>query len=618
MKTGCFEQAKRELHKPEGSQILTPTEFLHLRYNWDDWTSENIVNQFRLEHLTERQNGGKGLYAHDDSGFSKTFALLPESELQRLHAAQEALTPDVDIVIEYCRSRGIDFETLKDAGAGYLENYQGLEYICLPYWAGRRLVGVRLRGWHGTNKRTIKNSTFTLFGADELLDANSRTAVVVEGETDTLCLRQLLRRSGFGTVPVVGVPGVGFRHEWTRHFKDFLRIIAVPQSDRPSQVVLLSNLREAFGSRLEVVGLPWPPDVHGGNDISDFLRAVEDHGQLLVDLLGLSTEDIEPSPFVYDGDALLELSRMEPSWLIPNLLERGTKTLLVGEPKSYKTWVAVNLMHSLATGAPFLGHIEWTPEGKGLKTLLVEEEGAPYRLAERIVKVFGEESIENVYVIHRKNVKLDDMDNFGKLRQTILQIRPDLVILDPYASLHLQDENTVQGTMVVQDALNTILRILPGCSIVTLHHTPKDATGPRGSGALWGASDVLLRILRKDDGVIELQTRERDLPDAGEGGLEFTFMGDTGRFTPSGIITTAKQRMTEGVDEGRLLEIREYLKMKGDWIPRTTMGAFLKVDDTTLRACLMQLIALGLIDERGEGRRGSPREYRSLEGGDDE
>jgi hypothetical protein len=617
MKTSCLDHAKRDLKKPEGSQILTPSEFLQIRYVWDGWTSENIVNQFRLEHLTERQNGSSsGLYKHDDSGFSKSFAVLPQTEVDRLKAAQSALDPDLDIILEYCRSRGIRYETLKEAGAGYLENYLGHEYICLPYSAGRRLVGIRLRGWHGTNKRTVKNSTFTLFGADELLGETSRTAVIVEGETDTLCLRQLLGDSGYGNVPVVGVPGVGFRHEWARHFKDFTRIISVPQSDRPSQMVLLQNLRESFGSRLEIVQLPWPPDVHGGNDVSDYLRAGDNHGGLLVELLGLSVEDIEPAPFVLDGEGLIALSSVEPSWLIPNLLERGTKTLLVGEPKSYKTWIAVNLMHSLASGKAFLGHKEWMPDSGGMKTLLVEEEGAPYRLAERIIKVFGEDHVENVYVIHRKNVKLDDLDSFSRLRQTILRLRPDLLILDPYASLHLQDENTVQGTMLVQDALNTILRVLPGCSIVTLHHTPKGAEGPRGSGALWGASDVLLKCTRKDDGIIELQTRERDLPDAGEGGLEFVFHGDTGRFTPAGAISTAKRKLTDETDSGVLKTIRDFLRMKDDWIARSTIGQFTHLDDSALRAHLIRLLALGYIDERGEGRRGSPREYRSLEGGD--
>lgn len=613
MKPSCMSGALSKLGKPTTSQIITPSEFLKLTKGWDEWTAETIVNEYRLEHLTAKKNGQ---YDHDDSGFSKTFSVLPKSVVEDLKSAQVALKPDLDIVYEYCQSRGIKFETLQAAGAGYFEDYNGKEYIALPYWAGRQLVGVRLRGWHGTNKRTIKNSSFTLFGSDLLLASSSRTAVVVEGETDTLCLRQALTEQGFADVPVVGVPGVGFRLEWSRHFANFSRIIAVPQSDRPSQVILLNNLREAFPRKLEIVQLPWPPHIFGGNDVSDFLRAEEDHAQRLVELLGLSVDDIEPVPYLSDEKRLFELSGQKPDWLIPDLIERGTKTLIVGEPKSYKTWVALNLAWSVISGDAFMGNPDWHPVQSGLQVMLVEEEGSPYRLAERVSKVWGGKLTGKFHAIHRQGVKLDDIESFSILRQEVLRVRPDLLIFDPYASLHLQDENTVQGTMLVQDALNTILRALPSVAIVTLHHTPKEATGPRGSGALWGASDVLIKIARRETGIIEFQTRERDLPDEREGGIEFLFDAITGRFTLSGMIkTTTRADMIEDVDD-ELTDIRNSLIEIDDWALKATIcqALGLNVMSTATKGKFDKLVALGLIEERGEGRRGSPKEYRTLEG----
>lgn len=613
MKPSCMAAALRKLKKPNTSQILTPVEFLQLTKGWDNWTAETIVNEYRLEHLTRKANSGQ--YDHDDSGFSKTFSVLSKSVLEDLKAAQAALDPDLDIIYEYCTSRGIKFETLQAAGAGYFANYLGKEYIALPYWAGRQLVGVRLRGWHGTNKRTIKNSSFTLFGSDALLSSSSRTAIVVEGETDTLCLRQALIDHGFGDVPVVGVPGVGFRLEWARHFAHYSRIIAVPQSDRPSQIVLLNNLREAFPRRLEVVQLPWPPHVFGGNDVSDFLRAGEDHAEQLVQLLGLSIDDVEPIPYVSDEERLYSISGQQPEWLVQGLIERGTKTLVVGEPKSYKTWVALNLAWSVLSGDAFMGNRDWKPTSVG-SVMLVEEEGSPYRLAERVVKVWGGARTGRFKVIHRQGVKLDDDDSFSTLRQEVLRFRPDLLILDPYASLHLQDENTVQGTMLVQEALNTLLRALPSVAIVTLHHTPKEASGPRGSGALWGASDVLIKIARKGSGLIEFQTRERDLPDEREGGIEFLFNASTGRFTMSGMIKTTQQEMGDEAEDGDLLRIREYLRDADDWVVRATVcqDLGLNLSSTATKSKFDTLCALGLADERGEGRRGSPKEYRTREG----
>lgn len=612
MKPSCMAEALDKLGKHPTSQILTPSEYLRLTKGWDQWTAETIINEYRLEHMTAKKNGQ---YDHDDTGFSKTFSVLPKSVLDMLRAAQDALDPDLDIIYEYCTSRGIRFETLQAAGAGYLPDYLGKEYIALPYWAGRQLVGVRLRGWHGTNKRTIKNSSFTLFGSDQLLASSSRTAVVVEGETDTLCLRQALADHGFGDVPVVGVPGVGFRLEWSRHFANYSRVIAVPQSDRPSQVVLLNNLREAFPRRLEVVTLPWPPHIFGGNDVSDFLRAGGTHADDLVQLLGLSSDDVEPIPYVSDEERLYNIAKQKPDWLIEGLIERGTKTLIVGEPKSYKTWVALNLAWSVVSGDAFMGNRDWRPKGSDMSVMLVEEEGSPYRLAERVVKVWDGKRTGRFRVIHRQGVKLDDEESFSTLRQEVLRFRPDLLVLDPYASLHLQDENTVQGTMLVQDALNTILRALPSVAIVTLHHTPKEASGPRGSGALWGASDVLIKIARKDSGLIEFQTRERDLPDEREGGIEFLFDARTGRFTMSGMIKTTRQEKAEEADDGDLRRIREYLIDADEWVLRAVIcqDLDLSVSSQSTKTKFDRLCTLGLIEERGEGKRGSPKEYSSLE-----
>jgi hypothetical protein len=598
----CREQMRKEVGR-DRVEIISPTEFLVLSQNLDGWDAQRVVSEFALT-----LNGS----SKEDQKLETGFRVLSRQEVERLSDAQLALDDDQALVRDYCESRGIRSETLREAGAGYLEDYGGHEYICLPYFAGGQLVAVRLRSWHGTRKRFIKNSCQALFLGDTLLDADSRTAIICEGETDTLVLRQVISDAGFSHIPVIGSPGVDFRYEWSRHFQEYTRVIVVPQSDRASQQTFLHNLRGVFGARLEVVTLPWPANVYGGNDISDFVRACPNGIDAFVQLLGLSAEDSERRPYAYTLETLRQEAQTEARWIIPNLIERGTKTLIVGEPKSYKTWIAINLIHSACTATSFMGNASWKPM-ETFSACLIEEEGPSYRIGQRFSKVFGTDHTDSLWVIHRQGVKLDDQESFSKLRQELLRLQPDIILFDPYASIHTQDENTVQGAIVVQDALNEILRAIPSTAIVVLHHTPKGGDGPRGSGALWGAGDVMLRVSKLDPGRVLLRIDERDLPDETEGGLEFIMDNATGRFSPSEQFTISPQaKIVFAVESstGAISQVKEYLEERDDWATIEDVMSACNLTRNPARKHLLALQREHFIVVRGTGLKGQPREYK--------
>ena len=598
----CREHTREAIGR-ERVEAISPTEFLELSQNLDTWNAQRLVSEFALS-----LNGS----SKEDQKLETGFRVLPRQEMERLSDAQLALDDDISLVRDYCESRGIRSETLREAGAGYLEDYGGHEYICLPYFAGGQLVAVRLRSWHGTRKRFIKNSCQALFLGDTLLSPDSRTALICEGETDTLVLKQVISDAGYDHIPVVGSPGVDFRHEWARHFQEYTRIIVVPQSDRASQQTFVHNLRGVFGARLEVVPLPWPATVFGGNDVSDFIRACPNGIDEFVQLLGLSAEDSERKPYAYTLKNLRAEAQTEARWIIPNLIERGTKTLLVGEPKSYKTWIAINLIHSACTATSFMGNASWKPT-ETFSAVLVEEEGPSYRIGQRFAKVFGDDSTERLWVIHRQGVKLDDQESFSRLRQQILRLQPDIILFDPYASIHTQDENTVQGAIVVQDALNEILRALPSAAIVVLHHTPKGGDGPRGSGALWGAGDVMLRVSKLDPGRVLLRIDERDLPDETEGGLEFVMDGATGRFAPAeqfSISPRVKVTLAVAEGAGAISAVKEYLDARNEWATLEDIQSACDLSRNPAKKHLLALQREGFIDVRGTGLKGQPKEYK--------
>jgi len=188
-------------------------------------------------------------------------------------------------------------------------------------------------------------------------------------------------------------------------------------------------------------------------------------------------------------------------------------------------------------------------------------------------------------------------------------------LFDPYASIHTQDENTVQGAIVVQDALNEILRALPSTAIVVLHHTPKGGDGPRGSGALWGAGDVMLRVSKLDPGRVLLRIDERDLPDETEGGLEFVMDGATGRFSPAeqfNISPQAKTKLAIETGSGAIAAVKEYLDVRNEWATLNDIMTACNLTANPVRKHLLALQREGLVIVHGTGSRSDPKEYKII------
>lgn len=525
----CRDSFVHRLQKSPNSQVLTPREFLMLTQSLTPQQALERVESYRLE---------ESRFPHYDEAFTSKFA-PPRGLAEWIEVAQTRLHPDLDIVREYCETRQLRYETLVRAGAGYVPEDRAsrqIECLILPFTVNGEPVAVRGRTIDG-RKGGVGNSHLTLYNLDEIDRTKSQTAIVVEGESDTLFLGQLLRDEGYD-VPVFGTPGAHFKIEWRRHLQPYSKVLAVPQTDLAA-TTFTREIRQAFPEpeRLEVLTLPWKPR-QSGKDIIDF--SFENPTQEVVTLLGLARTEKALLPDLLKPSHLRQEGQREIPWLITNLLERGTKTWIAGEPKTFKTWLALQMAQSVILGCPFLGVEEWTPPQAGLKVLFVEEEGALYRFGQRFEILFPELTDDGTFhALHRRGFRLDNDESFNRLRQHCLEVQPDLLILDPFSFLHSGDENSAQETMKAMSPLNSILRSLPNTAIVLLHHSPKGGKGLRGSGALWAAADVQIGVTRTASGTIKLEVSGRDFPEGSSSSLEFLFDSTLGRHLPSQQIQIA-------------------------------------------------------------------------------
>lgn len=183
--------------------------------------------------------------------------------------------------------------------------------------------------------------------------------------------------------------------------------------------------------------------------------------------------------------------------LVPGVLGCDELAVLYGKPKDGKTYLALDLMLSVAAGLPWAGRAV----REGLVVYVPADD--TNKLDERILAWAGSRGVPVPDQDHFR--LLDDPVNLTEPREVerlIADIRslpapPVLVVLDTLnAVMGVEDENG-RGMTAVVDATRR-LRAATGATVLVLHHTGKDAS-LRGHSSLRGAAARVWKL--KKDGL---------------------------------------------------------------------------------------------------------------------
>lgn len=87
----------------------------------------------------------------------------------------------------------------------------------------------------------------------------------------------------------------------------------------------------------------------------------------------------------------------KPKYLVQGILTEGACGFIAGEPKSYKSWVALDLALSIATGADFLGQFRVANPGP---VLYIQEEDPATTLKNRSAKIWVNKSTDKFELVH--------------------------------------------------------------------------------------------------------------------------------------------------------------------------------------------------------------------------
>ncbi|MGA2513930.1 MAG: AAA family ATPase [Candidatus Limnocylindrales bacterium] len=286
------------------------------------------------------------------------------------------------------------------------------------------------------------------------------------------------------------------------------------------------------------------------------------------------------------------------SWLLPGCVPDQGITVFAGEPRTFKTWAALQLLLAIAAGEAFIG-IAPTRSGG---VLYVSEEGARSKLSERLdgLASIMRPLAGSVRIMHRLGTTLAAGDDWERVRATVAAGRPVLVVFDTLAALMVGDENSVRD---MHDALRHIQRLIAdfGVTVILLHHVNKNGDGRpgkrlRGSSVLWGAVDCIwtftrdtLNELPQNAGTILVEPKDGDLER-----IRFTWDPETfllGRDYPP-------HPTLEGI-----AGMAAVLEERGDRVTADALQAeFAGVGRSWFRELLASAVERGLLARLGSGR----------------
>ncbi len=199
-------------------------------------------------------------------------------------------------------------------------------------------------------------------------------------------------------------------------------------------------------------------------------------------------------------------------WICHPLIAKKSIGFVAGLPETLKTWLLVDLAISMVANYPWLGLF---PTASG-KVLFIDQERFKGETQRRFSAVIAERglvssNLTNLFIKCGTDIKLNDDRSFELFRSELHELKPDIVMVDSFATFHSVPEN---NRMEIQGVLNRIklLRDEIGCAFVFINHESKmvfqdidanekpSAFRMMGSVGIIAAAEFCLTVRKMADG----------------------------------------------------------------------------------------------------------------------
>lgn len=314
-----------------------------------------------------------------------------------------------------------------------------------------------------------------------------------------------------------------------------------------------------------------------------------------------ATVETPGSRFQFLDDMAMEnLPPME--WCVADHIPVGGFGVIFAPPESLKTFFAMALAFSVATGLDFFGHV--VKRGPVVYVAAEGRSGIPVRVS---AWKHSNEWYERagVYFL-TEPVNLLDQSSIGSFLEALdtLPEAPVLIIFDTLARcIPGGDENSAKDMGLAIAAIDEMRRAGSEPAIIVAHHTPRENSDrERGSGSLRGAADSMILLKREDDRLTVSCEKMKDAEHFAPYTLELIRVGE------SCALVAAKNRdavshLIPGDPRHKALSILHDASME-DGLSTTAWLKATEMKERTFYSCRKYLIANGYVD--AAPKRGAP------------
>jgi hypothetical protein len=180
----------------------------------------------------------------------------------------------------------------------------------------------------------------------------------------------------------------------------------------------------------------------------------------------------------------------QTQWLVQDLWSDQAVGILGGEPKCCKSFLALDIALSIASGADCLRQFPVRRPGSVL--LFPAEDSLPV-VRQRLEGIAAAAGLSlgplPIEVITAPSLRLDSSADRQRLANTVESIQPILLILDPLTRLHRLDENDASQVAGLLSFLRALQRQFH-LAVLLVHHARKDSGSSRPGQALRGSSEL--------------------------------------------------------------------------------------------------------------------------------
>lgn len=206
-----------------------------------------------------------------------------------------------------------------------------------------------------------------------------------------------------------------------------------------------------------------------------------------------------------------------PEWLIENFLPQGSYAILFGAPGTFKTFIALDIALSIATGVGMGEQAYWNDVITTGPVLYVAGEGR-FSLVKRVrawgeVHYFGNK-IDNFILADPVPLITEDLTSFINVARDFSPTGEyKLVVLDTVGrSMQGVNENSQEHASAYTNMVERLQKEL-NTAVLALHHTGHNSTNrARGSSVFGADADTIIRADRqgKDYLVSLTMTKQKD------------------------------------------------------------------------------------------------------------